>query len=79
MLFRSPNRMRGVATSIGVLIVNLIGLGLGPTAVALTTDFVFRDEHLLRYSLAMVLPCMLTLSALVGFLGLRAYERSHVP
>jgi MFS family permease len=71
-----PNQMRGFATSIGVLIVNLIGLGLGPTAVALVTDFVIGDPKLLRYSLAALLPCMLAFSATAGFYGLGSYGRS---
>ena len=72
-----PNQMRGVATSVGVLIVNLVGLGLGPTAVALATDFVLRDALLLRYSLAALLPCMLVLSAAAAFSGLGSYGRSR--
>jgi MFS family permease len=72
-----PNRMRGMATSIGVLIVNLVGLGLGPTSVALVTDFVLRDEQLLRYSLATLLPCMLVTSAVFGFTGLHRYARTR--
>jgi MFS family permease len=73
-----PNQMRGVATSVGVLIVNLIGLGLGPTAVALVTDFVLHDGHLLRYSLAALLPCMLVLSGLAGVGGLACYGQRGV-
>jgi MFS family permease len=72
-----PNQMRGMATSIGVLIVNLLGLGLGPTAVALVTDYIIRDERLVRYSLAALLPCMLAVSAAAGFQGLRSYARSR--
>jgi MFS family permease len=72
-----PNRMRGLATSIGVLIVNVIGLGLGPTAIALMTDYVLGDERELRYSLAVLLPCMLMSSALFAFAGRGHYCRSR--
>ena len=34
--------------------VNLIGLGVGPTAVALITDFVFRDDNMVGYSVLLV-------------------------
>jgi MFS family permease len=71
----APNRMRGVAASIGVLIVNLLGLGLGPTTIALMSDYGLHDERLVRYSLATLLPCMLVLSAVAGFSGLRVYGR----
>ena len=72
-----PNQMRGVATSLGVLVVNLIGLGLGPTLVALVTDYVLRDEQQLRYSLAALLPAMLVVSAGIGFGGLGCYSMTR--
>jgi hypothetical protein len=71
-----PNRMRGTATSLGVLIVNLVGLGIGPTSIALLTDFVVPG-HQLRLALAWLLPCMLGASAACGFAGLPHYRRTH--
>jgi predicted MFS family arabinose efflux permease len=73
-----PNQMRGTATSIGVLVVNLIGLGLGPTAVALVTDYVLHDEHQLRHSLGALLPSMLVVSSVFGYAGLGHYRRSRL-
>ena len=49
-----PNRMRGQAVAIYAVVANLIGIGPGPTAVALLTDYVFGDESMLRYSLLIV-------------------------
>ncbi|MFZ3035403.1 MAG: MFS transporter [Parvibaculum sp.] len=71
-----PNQMRGFSSAVGGLIVNLIGLGLGPTAIALVTDYVFHDENMLRYSLAIVSPVVLALGALFGFLAMRPYLKS---
>jgi hypothetical protein len=71
------NQIRGMATSIGVLVVNLLGLGLGPTAIALMTDYVRHDEHQLRYALAWLLPVMLLISAIIGFTGLASYRRTR--
>ena len=34
-----------------LFILNLIGMSLGPTLVALFTDFVFKDENMIRYSM----------------------------
>lgn len=68
-----PNRMRGLGTSLAVLVVNLIGLGLGPTSIALVTDFVIGDERQLRYSLAIVPLAALTLSVLFGLVALKPY------
>lgn len=47
----TPNEMRGQASAVYLFFLNLIGLGLGPTAVALLTDYVFQDEGMLRYSI----------------------------
>ncbi|MBN0430713.1 MFS transporter, partial [Pseudomonas aeruginosa] len=56
-----PNSMRGQASAIYLFVVTLFGLGVGPTAVALVTDFVFADDMALRYSLLLV-----TLAAVLG-------------
>lgn len=71
-----PNQMRGFSSALSGLIVNLIGLGLGPTAVALVTDHVFHDEQMLRYSLAIVPPVVLILGAICGALALKPYLTS---
>lgn len=47
----TPNRMRGQVTAAYMLVVNLLGMGLGPTMVALITDYVFADDQALAYSL----------------------------
>lgn len=49
-----PNAMRGQASALYLFVVNLIGLGIGPSAVAWVTDYVFADELKLRYSLLIV-------------------------
>jgi MFS family permease len=49
-----PNQMRGIGSAIYLFIVNLIGIGLGPTSVAICTDYVFHDEGMIRYSLLLV-------------------------
>lgn len=70
----TPPRIRGVHHAIGVLSINLIGLSVGPTAVALVTNYVLRDETKLRYALAMVSPTALGICALIGALSLSAYQ-----
>jgi MFS family permease len=72
----TPDRMRGLAAAFGVFVVNLIGLGLGPMLVAVITDRVFHDPSKLRYSLAIVLPAALLISALCGLGSLRPYRAS---
>ncbi|HEX7776396.1 MAG TPA: MFS transporter [Parvibaculum sp.] len=71
-----PNQMRGFASALSGLVVNFIGLGLGPTSIALVTDYVFRDEQMLRYSLAYVPPVVLIVASIIGLFCLKPYLRS---
>jgi len=72
----TPNRLRGLQHAGAVLAVNLLGLGLGPTLVAVITDLVLRDESRLNLALALAMPSMLALSAIFGLAALRPYGRS---
>jgi len=71
-----PNAMRGQATALCILVVTLIGLGIGPTAIALVTDHLFGYDAAVRYSLVIV-PVLACLLAEIFFLkGLRSYVTS---
>ena len=72
----TPNRLRGQITALYFFVANLIGLGLGPTAVALLTDYGYRDDLALRYSLATVSAVALPLSAVVLSLGFAAFRNA---
>ncbi len=72
-----PNRMRGTVNAIAVLTVNLIGLGMGPTIVALLTDYVFGDPLKLRNALAWAVPMMMFVAAIFAGLSLKPYARSR--
>ncbi len=50
----TPNRIRGIAAAIYVIIVSGIGLGVAPTVVALVTDYVLADTSRVRTSLGIV-------------------------
>jgi MFS family permease len=72
-----PNQMRGLTSAMLLFVVNLIGLGLGPTAIAAFTDYVLRDEAQLRYSLAYVPPAILCLVVALGLAALKPYAASR--
>jgi MFS family permease len=66
-----PARMRAQASAMYLFVVSLLGLAAGPTAVALVTDYVFQDEQMVRYSMALVallglIPAALLLRAARG-------------
>jgi MFS family permease len=74
----APNRLRARVVALYFLVANLVGLGLGPTAIALITDRVFGDDMALRYGLAIVTAVALPLSALILTLGLKPFARAVV-
>ncbi len=71
-----PARIRAVGSAIYLLVINLIGVGLGPTSIALVTDYVFHDEQQLRYSLALVGSISAAVAVLLYGLALRSYGPS---
>lgn len=71
-----PNTMRGQASAVYLFVINLIGLGGAPSAVAWCTDHLFRDEAFLRYSLALVGAPACILAALLLTWGLRPFRRT---
>jgi MFS family permease len=62
-----PDNMRGQFSALYLFIVNLIGLGLGPTLVALSTDYIFGSPELVGYSLLLV--SIIAMSGSVILLG----------
>lgn len=72
----TPNRLRARMVALYFLVANLIGLGLGPTAIALVTDLAFGRPEALRYGLAIVTGVALPISALILTAGLKPFARA---
>ncbi|MGV3479772.1 MAG: MFS transporter [Sphingobium sp.] len=60
----TPNRMRATVSAAYVFVINLVGLGLGPTATALLGDTLFPFESGIRYAIAIVAPLGYLIAAL---------------
>jgi MFS family permease len=72
-----PNNMRGQAISVYLLVAGLLGIGLGPTLVAMVSDHVFHSDSALHYAIsATVLPTALV-AIWLCWSGLRAYETTR--
>jgi len=71
-----PNTMRAQASAFYLFAINLIGLGLGPTAVATLTEDVFRDKNAVHHSLLIVCSIALVSAAVLLWLGLKRYRES---
>lgn len=70
----TPNRMRGVASSIYVFVISVAGLGLAPTFVALITDHVFHDEQRVGDSLAITCGIAAAAGALILARALKTFR-----
>jgi MFS family permease len=71
-----PSAMRAQATAFYLFVINLIGLGVGPTLVAALTEDVFRDKNAVHYSLLLVGALANGLAAILLWLGLKPYRKS---
>jgi MFS family permease len=72
----TPNEMRGQVTALYLFVFAVIGGGIGPTFIALFTDFVMQDEQLLRYSLSVSAAIMMPIAAWIMWSGVKPYGRA---
>jgi MFS family permease len=73
----TPNSMRGQATGLYRFILYLVAGVFAPTFVALMTDYVFHDDHALRYSIAISGSIGQLGAALVLWRGLKHFRASR--
>lgn len=71
-----PNQMRGQTAAVYLFIVNLIGLGIGPTAVALVTDYVFANDLALKWSMLIVGTVANVIAIALLAAGLKPYRET---
>ena len=73
-----PNQLRAQTTAAYYFAINVLGLTIGSTAIALVTDYVFGDDAALRYSITIVALSAGTLA--IGFLvaNLKHYRASVI-
>lgn len=69
----TPNRMRALLSAMYLLAINLIGAALGPTAVALITDYWFGDPQRLAEAIALTCAVASPLSVVALLIGIRGY------
>jgi MFS family permease len=72
----TPNRMRATASAIYLFFLNLVGIGFGPTLVALCTDYLFGEDAAVGKSIALVAGISAPLAALLFWWGLAAFRRT---
>ena len=69
----TPNEMRGQVTALYLFIFSVIGGGIGPTFIALFTDYVIGDEMKIRYALSISAAIMMPVAAWIMWSGVKHY------
>ena len=72
----APNRMRATISAAYVFVINIIGLGAGPTLTAVIGDNFFPFESGIRYAIAIVAPFGYVVGAILFFVAANSV-RSH--
>ena len=73
----TPHDMRGVVAGMYVVCTNVIGLGLGPTLVAGTTDYILGDPNRVHVSLTLVVVVVAPIAMLLLMSGMHAFGQWH--
>jgi len=73
----TPNQLRGQASAVFILVINLIGFGLGPSLIAFFTDFVFANDLALPWSMSATALLVIPVSIVGYWRSLPAY-REHL-
>jgi len=72
----TPPLMRATASSMYLCVLNLVGLGLGPTLVALFTDYLFGDDAAVGRSMALTAALVLLPAIALFWWGLPHFRRA---
>lgn len=72
----TPSNCRARASAFYVLVINLLGLGIGPTATAYFTVHVFKNDLAVGQSLAVVGSLACVLAVIVFVLGSRPFRKA---
>jgi hypothetical protein len=75
--FIFPNRVRGLATAVVILIVNLMGLGLGSLLPGVFTDYLFANELAVGKSIALTIALSSSVGLAAVLLTLPSYRRHY--
>lgn len=72
----APNHVRAQVVAIFFFISTFFSIGIGPSIVAICTDFIFKDESMLYLSISLVSASFLPFSIISLFLCLKPFKES---
>lgn len=67
----TPNEFRGRLIALYLFVSTMTGQGFGPFAIAALTQYVFKDDKMVGYSIMITLVCAFMLSAIFLWIGTR--------
>jgi len=67
-----------VVNGLYVVTTNVLGLALGPTLVAASTDYIFQDTHAVAKSLALVSMVMGPIAMMLLASGMKPYVQAKL-
>ena len=70
-----PSNMKGVSVSLYAFVVTMVGMTLGPLAVAQVNQAVFHDPKMIGHAVTIVGASALVLSALLTLITWRNFAR----
>ncbi|WP_241975103.1 MULTISPECIES: hypothetical protein [Paraburkholderia] len=72
-----PNQLRGQAAALNYIWTGIIGLSMGPTSVAMVTEYVLKDSNLLGNSLVIVIVPLSLIGFFACYLGQENYRKAR--
>lgn len=73
----SPGNMRATVASVYVFVINLVGIGFGPSVTAGLGDWLFPGGDGIRYAMAIVAPAGYAVGAIMFFIAARHAARAE--
>jgi len=73
----TPNELRGQVNALYMLTVSVLGQGIGPTVVALMTDYLFQSEGDLRYAMVAIAAVTNPIALWLIWKAVRPYGRAY--
>ncbi len=74
--FMAPNQMRAQVMALFFVFLNLLGITGGSTLVALCTDYLFKDDIAVGYSMSIIASASGLVGAWLLFVGLKPFRRT---
>lgn len=72
-----PSHLRGQFSAMYLVVINIIGLGIGPMLIGFLTDSIFADPNDVRYALSIVNGAVAPVGALLLWYALGPYRETR--